>query len=389
MGLNHQSRQQQRSYSFSDRLPSERLHTPPSVPRPSTPTGTARPSTPTGIKRPSTPIQKRRRSASLSSEEEILNWLPDKFRNRYQDAMLGVMARRASKLNQPQPNGILDPSNSPAGSRPASPAGPVARVRLYRPRPQRVHPRTGSRKSQLEPATDWIVTFHDSWSRLTNNSFFDSVANNALSNVQFGRWLLDRVSISMAILEGATRASQLLSISEPGRTLPLLETAKEDAKFLAEYATLHGLDINSQHRLSHEGKRLTDMIDASTSPDGVPVIAITAVWSFMLCSWHSWELVRSKHPDLPTDFSNIADHIKRFQSLRPLLQTRKLIDTILLTKSTSQEAEKAGKTFQQVLDRASAVLNFALSLEDESHVPICTCGRKGHQPSQCTFKSHI
>lgn len=379
---------QQRSHNFSERRTSERNWSPPSL---------RRPIAPPEIARPSTPIQKRQRSATQSSGEDFLHWLPDKLRNRMQHSVLEAMARRASKLRQPQPHRLLDRTSSWAGDSGREPgvslaelaAHPPIRVRLYRPRPQRFDSEIDTSKAHLELATEWIVTYHDSWSRLTNNPFFDCVTSNTLSTLQFRRWLLDRVSISLAILEGAIRASQLVRRSEPDEKFPLLETAKRDAKFLAEYATNHGLDINSQNRLSHEGKRLTDLIDTSTLPDGKPVIAVTAVWTYLLCSWHSWELVKSKHSVLSTDFSNIANHLKRFESLDVLLQTRKLIDSLLLSKSSPQEAENAGKMFQQVLDRTTAVLNYSLSIRGENHAPLCTCGRKGHHREQCTFKSHI
>ena len=150
-----------------------------------------------------------------------------------------------------------------------------------------------------------------------------------------------------------------------------MQIAKEDAGFLIEYATLIGYSIQADDCLSFDGGRFTEFIDTCTAPDAVPLIAITAVWSYMLVSWHFWELVKSKGVKLDRRFESIADHIQRSESLQALLQTRALIDLLLESSRMQEQVEKAGKTFQEVLDRYCAVLDYAHSLEDNSKVPVC------------------
>lgn len=238
-------------------------------------------------------------------------------------------------------------------------------------------------------AQNWIIQYHDVWSRLTLSSFYQDLAEQSLSVSQFARWLLDRASISMAVLKAATTVSLTLTKRTGRDALPLLRVAEENTRFLVQYTTMQGLDINSQYRLSHAAKRLVDLMEASTAPDASPIVAITAVWGFMLSSWQAWALCRRRGRGLPPHFENVAQFLSREASITALVETQALLDEMLNKESTLPDFEKAGKTFEEIARRACAVLDHTLYMGEGNQVPLCVCGRKGHLPAQCTFKSHI
>ena len=248
---------------------------------------------------------------------------------------------------------------------------------------------SSSNNDNTRLAEKWIIQYHDAWSRLTLSSFYQHIEERSLNTVQFARWLLDRASISIAILEGATRISLLLNQSNSPQELPLLKIAKENAQFLAETTTLNGLDIHSQYRLSHPAKRLVELIESSTSTDSSLIVAITSIWGYMLASWQAWALCKMRGRPIPNHFKNIADYLSREDSISEIVRTQKLLDQLLSTSTDLPEIEKAGKTFEEIARRSCAVLDHTLYMGEGNHVPLCTCGRKGHYPAQCTFKSHI
>lgn len=266
--------------------------------------------------------------------------------------------------------------------------------------------------------TKWIVRHHDGWCRLTLSSFYKSMEERALSPTQCARWLVDRTSISLTILEAATRTNELIMMdkstvdrlafltrmsvsndgkgSEGGKTaVPLLRIAKENAEFLAQYTVLNGFDINSAYRFSYSARKLTDFLQTVTAPDAPIVVALTAVWAFMLSSWQAWALVKSRGRSIPPHFSPIADFLSRDDSLYQLIQTQMVLDDLLslsanaASGSNSPHVEKAAHTFEQVISLSNDVLHHTMAIGSNSQVPLCVCGRKGHVPSQCTFKSHI
>lgn len=235
-------------------------------------------------------------------------------------------------------------------------------------------------------ASAWIIEHHDAWSRLTLSSFYQDLEENSLNATQFARWLLDRTSISMAVYEAATRVSLVLG---PQASLPLLNISMQNAKWLAEYTTLNGLDINSKMRLSHAAKRLVELIETTTAPSSPPAVAITTLWGYMLASWQAWSLCLGRGRPIPREFDSIAKYISREESIQALVETQDLLDGLLNEPNATADFSKAGKTFEEVARRASAVLDQTLYMGETGHVPLCICGRKGHMPSQCTFKSHI
>lgn len=272
--------------------------------------------------------------------------------------------------------------------------------------------------------TRWIVRYHDAWCRLTLSSFYKYMEERSLTPSQCARWLVDRTSISLTILEAATRTNELImmdkstvaQLSKLTRTcvsssvnssesskpsdskqvaIPLLRIAKENAEFLAQYTVLNGFDINSAYRFSYAARKLTDFLQTVTAPDAPIVVALTAIWGFMLSSWQAWALVKSRGRQIPPHFSPIADFLSRDDSLYQLIQTQMILDKMLsqathnVSGTNSTHVEKAGHTFEQVITLASDVLDHALAIGSDSQVPLCVCGRKGHIPSQCTFKSHI
>lgn len=170
--------------------------------------------------------------------------------------------------------------------------------------------------------------------------------------------------------------------------LPFVRTAEEDAQFLAELTALNGFDINSQFRLSHAAKRLVELIETSTAPDCTASVAITAVWSYMFASWQAWALCCRRGGSIPPHFDQISKFLSREDSIGQLVATQEVLDK-LLASCSQQEYEKAGKTFEDISRRSCAVLDHTLYMGEGNHVPLCICGRKGHLPAQCTFKSHI
>lgn len=246
----------------------------------------------------------------------------------------------------------------------------------------------------------------------------------SLTPSQCARWLVDRTSISLTILEAATRTNELIMMdkstvsrlsilmrtsvsngtksSESSKAsesrplaIPLLRIAKENAEFLAQYTVLNGFDLNSAYRFSYPARKLTDFIQNVTAPDAPIAVALTAIWGFMLSSWQAWALVKSRGRPIPPHFAPIADFLSRDDSLYQLIQTQIILDDLLnqagrtSSGSNSTHVEKAGHTFEQVISFASDVLDHTMALSSDSQVPLCVCGRKGHLPSQCTFKSHI
>lgn len=230
--------------------------------------------------------------------------------------------------------------------------------------------------------------YHDTWSRLTLSAFYQDLEENSITPSQFARWLLDRSSISMAVLKAATRVNETLK--DAGHSeLPLLRVAKENARFLYEYTLKHGLDLDSQFRLSHAAKRLVELIEASTAPDAPFEVAMTGIWAYMLSSWTGWTLCKERGRRIPKHFDVIASYLVREGAINGLVCTQNRLDRMLASETSPADVEKASKTFEEVAKRTCAVLDNTLHMGEGNHVPLCICGRKGHLPSQCTFKSHI
>lgn len=238
-------------------------------------------------------------------------------------------------------------------------------------------------------ANQWILKYHDVWSRLTLSSFYKELEERSLSAPQYYRWLLDRTSVSISLVKAATRTNEVLRLAMPGTELPLLSVAKDDAHFLAQYAEMSGFDICSEFRLSHAAYRLVDFIDASTAPEAPLIVAITAVWTYMLASWQAWALCKRRRHTIPPHFSAIAHFLARDESISMLVDTQSLLDRLLEGAQGADDFDKAGKAFEEVSKRSCAVLDHTLYMGNDNQVPLCTCGRKGHFPEQCTFKSHF
>lgn len=255
----------------------------------------------------------------------------------------------------------------------------------------------------------WIIKYHDVWSRLTLSSFYKDMENKTLSPSQYARWLVDRTSISITVVEATTRASEMLRM-RCGKTLPLLKIARENAEFLAQYTVLNGFDIHSDFKLSHAAKRLVDLIQSTTAPGSSLPVAITSVWAHELSCWQSWTLCSRRSHVIPPHFSPIVTHLARGDAIAAIVDSQSILDELLNEDARAhaqQEGqkkekgkgaamtalppsyEKAEKTFEEIVTRACAILDHTLYMGDGNHVPLCTCGRKGHLPSQCTFKSHI
>ncbi|KAI0561347.1 heme oxygenase-like protein [Gracilaria domingensis] len=244
-----------------------------------------------------------------------------------------------------------------------------------------------SSEKQARMVDQWILKYHIEWSGLTLNPFYHELTTNMISPAQYARWLLDRASISLAIVEGAKRTADIVRNSIPGTQFPLLRIAAEDARHFTEIALLAGLDINSAFRLSAPARQLVQLLDASTAPDAPPAVAVTAVWGFMLASWQAWDLCLARVESLPPEFENVAKQITRQEALKGILDTERVLERLLKSADSSDQFEKAGKTFEEVAKRAKSVLEYTMFISDSSNIPVCTCGRKGHYPEQCTFKS--
>ncbi|CAN8076297.1 unnamed protein product [Agarophyton chilense] len=235
---------------------------------------------------------------------------------------------------------------------------------------------------QARMVDDWILKYHFEWSGLTLNPFYHELSASMLSPTQYARWLLDRASISLAIVEGAKRTADIVRNTLPGTEFSLLSIAVQDAKHFTEMALLAGLDINSAFRLSPPARSLVQLVEASTAPDTPPAVAVTAVWAYMLASWQAWELCAARVESLPTEFENVAKHITREAAIKCIHGTERVLERLLKSSDSSDQFEKAGKTFEEVAKRARGVLDHTMFISDSSNIPVCTCGRKGHLPEQ-------
>lgn len=109
----------------------------------------------------------------------------------------------------------------------------------------------------------------------------------------------------------------------------------------------------------------------------------------MLSSWQAWNLCIELNRPIPPRFKDFAIYFGRDDCIGNLLETQAIINHQLKDCAGSQVFEKAGKTFEEIAQRSCDLLDHTLHMADTNQVPVCTCGRKGHLPQQCTFKSHI
>lgn len=215
---------------------------------------------------------------------------------------------------------------------------------------------------------------------------YDAVQTQTLLPSQYARWVVDRTSTSIKVLEAATRTGEMLKLRDVSAGMSLLQTAKENAEFMTQYAAMNAFEIGGLG-VCLCTRRLTDALEETTVPGASVTIALAVVWGFMLYCWQAWLMAR-RH-GMPAHFAPIAEFLARQEALECLLDTEAILDGVLTGGASELEYEKAGKAFEQVISRARAMLDYTVSLSEDSHVPSCTCGRKGHYPSQCTFKSHI
>lgn len=89
------------------------------------------------------------------------------------------------------------------------------------------------------------------------------------------------------------------------------------------------------------------------------------------------------------EFVQVARYLSREESITALVATQLILDELLEGENAWPDYDKAGKTFEEIVRRSCAVLEHASYIAEGNQVPLCVCGRKGHFPSQCTFKSHI
>lgn len=291
-----------------------------------------------------------------------------------------------------------------------------------------------SAKNQASAITvdKWIIKYHIPWCRLTLSSFFRDLEDRSLPPSQFAQWLIDRTSVSMTVLQAATRINELLLIdksltghiraiprsprsgrrtppSSPsplslpvsaskvcdkdgehsGDLIPLLKIATEDAEFLTHYTMLNGLDYKCVDKLSEPARALREFIEMGSAPDAPVLVGLSIIWAFMFSSWQGWSLVKQRKRSIPQHFARISEFLSRNDSVTRLLRTQKVLDCLLKTESCPGIAEKAGESFEQVITLATNVLDHSMSVGCESVIPACVCGRKGHLPAQCTFKSRI
>lgn len=292
----------------------------------------------------------------------------------------------------------------------------------------------------------WILNHHDAWSRSTLSPLFVALAHGALQPDLFLRWLLDRASIARAMAAASERVRGMLA--ERGIDFPVASVAREEAAYLADYASRFGLDLESPYRLSYEAGRLVELIDSATggmpsghtrqvagdaplsaprplhgvrdgsvgdnlcdivalvnghggdeSPAGVGhaalCCAVTAIWAFMLVSWQGCSLSRrnsaiSHGGEHPTH-SELRHYLSRDDSLVTIVEAQVVLESLLKDSSSAVDAAKAEKTFEALLNRRVATLDAALeSGQKDSRAPLCEkCARKGHTSDRCTFKSRV
>lgn len=303
-----------------------------------------------------------------------------------------------SQLSEAQTNttGVDIPDENPPPQPPPDLINPsVSLTSLTGPehvptRPSRRQTARRNARAKLRPnhrrPQEWIYEYYDAWTRLTIGPFYGAVETQTLLPSQYARWVVDRTAISITILEAATRTGEMLKLRQVQGGLPLLQTAKENAEFMTQYAAMNGFEIGGL-ALCPVARRLTDVLEETTAPGASVFVALSVVWGLMLSCCQAWRMAR-RHT-MPVHFAPIAEFLSRDKALELLLDTESILEGILTGGASELDYEKAGKAFEQVANRGAAVLDYTVSLSEGTHVPSCTCGRKGHYPSQCTFKSHI
>ena len=201
----------QRRKSFSDRLPSQPSSLLP--PRGGSPGNS---STRMVVSGPTTSIQKHRRTSSLSSEEDFLSFLPANIRKKVAQPVNALLVRRAAKLRYKHPKWMRNNSTISSTLHHSRSSSPI----LSHQSPKAPTKPVGATSSPQESAVKWIITYHNSWSRVCNSNFFSSIANGQVTPVQYSRWLRDRVSISMNLLEGSNSGLETIELEISGENAP-------------------------------------------------------------------------------------------------------------------------------------------------------------------------
>lgn len=246
----------------------------------------------------------------------------------------------------------------------------------------------GSSPQDSDPSTtnNWIIIQHDAWSRATVSSFYQDLRTSSLSSNQCTRWLLDRASVAVAVSRGAARVNSLFGLHS---SLPLLPVARHDEQVLLSVVASQNFDIRASYAMSHAAKRLISLIEGATSASSSAVVAITVLWGYMFASYQGWTLSLKRPAPTPGKFHELGTLLCKQESLLYILEAQDLLDNLARDPARANETEKAGKTFGELLKRINDVLDHAIHLGDQGQAPMCVCGRKGHTPAKCTFKSHI
>lgn len=282
----------------------------------------------------------------------------------------------------------------------------------------------------------WILEHHGGWTRATLSLLFVSLADGTQHPDSLTRWLLDRALIARVLATACERVRDMLAVR--GIEFPAVVVAQEEAEYLSEYATRHGLDL-SPFRLSSEARGLIELIESLTNggqwqrvaaerqaaalrPEGSdearfggvglnghgegatgpPVgsvalcSAVTAIWMYLFVSWKGCSLSQRSRKiaqlgAYPTH-SELCGYLSRSESLERIVDSQDVLDSLLDVLSKSAEnLAKVQKTFGKMLNHCVATLESALkSNQKDARGPLCkNCTRSGHTSDNCTFQSRI
>lgn len=245
------------------------------------------------------------------------------------------------------------------------------------------HVRSGPGVTPRSPVTkDWIIEFHDAWSRVTLSSFYSRVERSSLSAPQYAQWAQDRARVAHAVAAAAERTA----------AGPLAKLAAADAAWFGELARATdarpGRPLEGQDAVRGVVDRLVRLIDEATAVPAPRIVGLAVLWAYMFVDYQAWSLSQSRVAALPGRFRSVSDHVLRDGAIEGLIHTQDVLD-MLLADTKGAGIEKAKSAFEDVLKLVNDILDQTLYIGEQGQAPLCVCGRKGHLPAQCTFKSHI
>mmetsp|Transcript_5548 Transcript_5548/g.13519 ORF Transcript_5548/g.13519 Transcript_5548/m.13519 type:complete len:161 (-) Transcript_5548:43-525(-) len=133
-------------------------------------------------------------------------------------------------------------------------------------------------------SSEWILKYHDEWTKATLNLFFQECQSEKITNEQFARWLVDRVIIARRLVAFAERVGSKIG----DKQLPCLDYVKEDYNWFME--RIADFRLSTGLTMSYACQNLLEGIDKAISPDSDDTISLTALWTFLFAAEQGWRL---------------------------------------------------------------------------------------------------